>query len=363
MSTGRKKYSFSNRSNPEFFTTLKERVNEYFESNKIDRHGDHQIIIKSVLMFLLYLVPYILLFTSLAENTLVFIGCWVAMAFGAVGLGVNVMHDANHGSFSKNKRLNAIMGRCLNLIGGNARTWKLQHNVLHHTYTNIDGMDQDIDVPGILRFSPHQERRWFHRFQFIYAWFLYGLQTFARTIVTDFANAYKYKKQGLVRNKTEFRRLMTSVIGWKTFYWIYALALPLIFSPAPFWLVLIGFAVMHFIAGLLMAIIFQSAHVMPDCEFPLPNEKGSMANNWAVHQLQTTTNFSPRSRIFSWFVGGLNYQIEHHLFANICHTHYRDISKIVSSTAKEFGVQYNMQKSFFRAIWEHGRMLKRLGTA
>jgi len=254
------------------------------------------------------------------------------------------------------------MGRCLNLIGGNARTWKLQHNVLHHTYTNIDGMDQDIDVPGILRFSPHQERRWFHRFQFIYAWFLYGLQTFARTIVTDFANAYKYKKQGIIRNKSEFRRVMTSVVGWKTFYWIYALALPLIFSPAPFWLVLIGFATMHFIAGLLMAIIFQSAHVMPDCEFPLPNEKGSMANNWAVHQLQTTTNFSPKSKVFSWFVGGLNYQIEHHLFANICHTHYRDISKIVSSTAKEFGVQYNMQKSFFRAIWEHARMLKRLGT-
>jgi linoleoyl-CoA desaturase len=358
-----KRFTFSNQMDNEFFTTLRARVNDYFKTNKITKHGDSRIIIKSIVMFLIYFIPYGLMITGVVTMPLLFLGLWILMGLGAVGIGVNIMHDANHGSFSKNKKLNNVLGRCLNLIGGNARTWKIQHNVLHHAYTNIEGMDHDIAVPNILRFSPHQKKRWFHRFQHIYAWFLYGLQTFARAFVTDFTNAVKFWRTGVIKKRSEYKRVLSSIVIWKLVYFTYILVLPLIFMPVSPWLILAGFACMHVTAGLLMAIIFQSAHVMPDCEFPLPNKQGNIENNWAVHQLQTTTNFAPNSRFLTWLLGGLNFQIEHHLFSNICHTHYREISNIVKDTAHEFGIQYNIQKSFFRAIWEHGRMLKHLGSA
>lgn len=357
-----KRYKFSHKMDQEFFTTLKKRVNDYFVNNKIEKYGDHKIMIKMVVMALLYIVPYVLVVSGLVVQPVLYILLWVVMGLGAVGLGVNVMHDANHGSFSKHPKLNEILGRAVNVIGGNARTWKLQHNVLHHAYTNIEGMDHDLAAPPVLRFSPHQKLYWFHRFQFIYAWFLYGLQTFSRAFVSDFRNAKIFRAKGLIRTKAEYRKIIWSILKWKLFYFSYILVIPLLFSPVSIWLVLGGFAALHFTAGLLMAVIFQSAHIMPECEFPVANESGSIENNWAVHQMMTTTNFSPKSRVFSWFVGGLNYQIEHHLFSNICHTHYRDISKIVSKTATEFGVKYNLEKSFFTAIMNHGRMLKQLGV-
>ncbi len=358
-----KRYKFSNHLDADFFSTLRQRVNDYFTQNNIAKHGDHKIVIKTIFMFLLYIIPYVFIVGGWITNPFLFVGLWLIMGLGGAGIGVNVMHDANHGAWSKSKFWNNVMGKSVNLIGGNARTWRLQHNVLHHAYTNVDGMDHDLDGPVFLRFSPSQKRKGYHRFQHIYAWFFYGLQTFARTLATDFTNAKLFRDRGLIRKPKEYRDILLNIAYGKIIYFFYILAIPLVFSPAPWWLILVGFATMHYVLGLVLALIFQSAHVMPECQFPVANAGGTIENNWAVHQMQTTTNFSPKSKIFSWFVGGLNFQIEHHLFSNICHTHYGEISKIVSSTAKEFGIKYNQQKSFARAIWEHGKMLKTLGTA
>lgn len=363
MSITPKRYRFSNQVNAEFFSTLRQRVNDYFTTNNIPMHGDSKIVIKTIVMFLLYFGPYLFIVTGWVTNPFLFIGLWLVMGLGGAGIGVNVMHDANHGAWSKSKFWNSIMGKSVNLIGGNAKTWQLQHNVLHHAYTNVEGMDHDLDGPIFLRFSPSQEKRGYHRYQHIYAWFFYGLQTFARTLATDFTNAKIFRDRGLIRKPKEYRNIILNILYGKVFYFIYILAIPLIFAPVPWWLVLLGFGIMHYTLGLMLAIIFQSAHVMPECQFPKANEKGTIENSWAIHQMETTTNFSPNSRVFSWFIGGLNFQIEHHLFSNICHTHYREISKIVSSTAAEFGIKYNQQKTFARAVWEHGKMLKSLGRA
>lgn len=363
MSISSKRYKFSNQINAEFFTTLRNRVNAHFVSNNIPKHGNHKIVIKTVVMFLLYFIPYVIIVAGWITQPYLYIGLWLIMGLGGAGIGVNVMHDANHGVWSRSKWWNKTMGKSVNLIGGNDRTWQLQHNVLHHAYTNVDGMDHDLEAPVFLRFSPHQELRWFHRFQYIYAWFFYGMQTFARAFATDFVNAVIFKRDGLIRTKKEYRKVMRQIIFGKIIYFTYILAIPLIFSPVSWWLVLLGFSIMHYVTGFMLSVIFQTAHVMPDCEFPIATNEGVIENNWAVHQMQTTTNFSPNSKIFSWFIGGLNFQIEHHLFANICHTHYRDISKIVADTAHEFGVQYNQQKNFVKAVWEHGKMLKLLGKA
>lgn len=356
------KPKFSHEQNAEFFTTLKERVKTHFQQNHLATTGDNRMIFKTIFMFSMYLVPYFILLFGSIDSTLGIIALWVLMGFGMAGIGLSIMHDANHGVYSKNKRLNTLMCYTMNLIGSNAFVWKLQHNVLHHSFTNIEGADEDIHMPFVLRFSPHQKRLWFHKFQHIYAWFLYGLMTLLRVFVSDFNRLKAYKEMKLIPNNKVFKKELRVSIMWKVFYLIYILGLPILLNPQHAGIYIGSFFIMHFICGFILAIIFQSAHVMPSCEYPLPNDAGKIENNWAVHELITTTNFSPKSRWFSWVIGGLNYQVEHHLFSNISHVHYRALSKIVRQTTEEFGLPYKTEKSFVSAVWNHAKMLRALGT-
>jgi linoleoyl-CoA desaturase len=277
------------------------------------------------------------------------------------GIGMGVMHDAIHGSYSKNPRVNMLLGYTMNLIGANAAVWKIQHNVLHHTYTNIDHADDDINAPFFLRFSPHAKRYWIHRYQSYYIWFFYGLSTISWITAKDFVRINRYHKMGFFNEGSAFRKELLKIIAWKLFYYSYSLALPMIMVPFSWWIILLAFISMHFMTGLLISLVFQTAHVMPSNEFPLPDENGLIANDWAVHQLATTTNFSPGSAFFSWLIGGLNYQIEHHLLPNICHVHYRKLSGIVKQTAMEFNIPYHTKKTFVASILDHTRMLNQLG--
>lgn len=314
-------------------------------------------------MVLMYLGPYFLLMFGQFESNLITLLLWTIMGFGMAGIGLSIMHDANHGSYSKKKKVNAFWGSSLSLLGGSPFNWKIQHNVLHHTYTNVDGMDEDIDPGKSLRFTPEKKRYKAHKFQHIYAWFLYGLMTLLWSTTKDFRQVVRYRKMGLLNLKDKsFRRYIWMVIGTKLFYYAYVLILPIIVLPVAWYVVVIGYLIMHFIAGVLLAMIFQSAHVMPTSEFPTPDENGTLENNWAVHQLVTTTNFARDSKIFSWFIGGLNYQVEHHIFPNICHIHYKEIAPIVEETAREFGLPYYSVPTFAGAIGSHFKMLKMLGS-
>ena len=254
------------------------------------------------------------------------------------------------------------MGYTLHLIGGSAKVWRIQHNVLHHTYTNVEAVDDDINAPFFLRFSPHAKRYWLHRFQFLYVWIFYALSTVSWVISKDFIRFHRFHKLGLVPAKENYKKEIVKISLWKIPYFTYTLVLPLILVPLSFWWVLLGFLFMHLITGFLISIVFQVAHVMPDTEYPLPDDDGIIHGNWYVHQLVTTCNFSPRNRLLSWLIGGLNYQIEHHLLSNICHVHYRKLSKIVKATAQEFKLPYHVKSSFGVAILDHARMLRKLGT-
>lgn len=355
------KPKFSHEKNAEFFTTLKKRVNQYFQQNNVPTTGEKRMYPKTIFMFTLYLLPYFILVFAGIESTWAIVGLWILMGFGMAGIGLSIMHDANHGVYSKNKKLNNLMSYTMNLIGSNAYVWRIQHNVLHHSYTNIDGADQDIDMPLVLRFSPNQDYHWWHRFQHIYAWFLYALMTLMRLFVSDFTRFKSYKDMNLITDKKVWRKELIETIAWKIFYVSYILVIPIVMNPEFAWVHFFSFLLMQFICGFILAVIFQAAHVMPSCEFPLPNEEGKVENSWAVHELLTTTNFSPNSRWFSWVIGGLNYQVEHHLFSNISHVYYRDLSPIVRQTAEEFGLPYKSEKSFFSAIVNHWRMLRDLG--
>jgi Fatty acid desaturase len=347
----------------DFSATLNKRVSDYFKTNEVTRHANREMIVKTFIMFALYFVPYALMVGEVVTSVAGLISMVVIMSFGLAGIGLSVMHDANHGAYSKKKWLNNLIGYSLNLVGANAFNWKMQHNVLHHSYTNVHGEDEDISPRGLLRFTPHSEWKKIHRYQFIYAWFLYGLMTIAWMVYKDFDRLVRYHKDGLAaRNNANIVQEWIILIVTKIIYVGYIFLVPYFFTALSGWAILIGILTMHYIAGFMLAIIFQPAHVVEGTEFPLPDESNKLENNWAVHQLLTTTNFGNNSRWFSWYIGGLNFQIEHHLFPNICHVHYRNISGIVKDTASEFGLPYKSARTFVEALGMHARLLKRFGA-
>lgn len=346
----------------DFVATLNKRVNEYFKTRNISRHANPEMVIKTIVMFGMYVIPYFLIVTSAVTGTAWLIVLIVIMGFGLAGIGLAVMHDANHGAYSGKAWVNTAIGYSLNFIGANVFNWKMQHNVLHHTYTNIHDEDEDISPRGVLRMSPHSKWSYIHRYQFIYAWFLYGLMTIVWMVTKDFIRMLRYQKIGLIKkHHANLKKEWAILLGTKLFYAGYIFVIPLLVTSLAWWQILIGFFMMHYLAGFMLAIIFQPAHVIEGTEFPLPDENRSLETSWAVHQLLTTTNFGNNSRWFSWYVGGLNFQIEHHLFPNICHVHYRKIAVIVKETAKEFDLPYKSVKTFVDALAMHARLLKQLG--
>lgn len=359
----RKVVRFKNSLHEEFNKTLNQRVNQYFKDSKNGRHANIEMVIKSIFMFSLYLVPYFMFLLGVVQSVWVFYLMAFLMGLGKAGIGLSVMHDANHGAYSKKKWVNDLIGYSLNLVGANATNWKIQHNVKHHTYTNVSGMDEDISPKGgILRFDPHSPVKKHHKWQHIYAWFLYGLMTMSWILVKDWVQLKEYTKDGLLAKQSKsVTRSWIWLIITKVFYYSYILALPILFTSLPWYHILAGFILMHYVAGFSLACIFQPAHVMEDHDFANVENTDIVEQNWAVHQLKTTCNFAQKNKPLSWFAGGLNYQIEHHLFPNVCHVHYRKIAKIVKATAEEYNIPYRSYPTFMSALVSHGKMLHSLG--
>lgn len=355
-----KKLKFINKDKRQFTATLRKNVDEYFKNRGISPKGNWKMLFKAAMMLLLYMVPFICLLIFPVSAWLIF-PISIIMGIGMAGIGMSVMHDAVHGSFSNIGWLNKLFGSTMYFIGGNTFNWKIQHNLLHHTYTNIEGFDEDIDPKGLLRLSNHTPLKKAHQFQHVYAFFLYSLMTLFRT-VNEFNQLVKYNKKGFTRQQgstptKEMIRLIVSKIA----YLAIIIGLPFLLTDLNWWVIITGFLMMHFVAGLFMSVVFQMAHLVEEAEQPVPSEEGVIDNEWAIHELETTANFSRKSRVFAWMIGGLNYQIEHHLFPYVSHIHYKDISPIVKKTALEFGLRYNENRTFFGAVGSHIRMLKRLG--
>lgn len=354
-----KKIKFHNSGNAEFSKTLHLRVNDYFKDNNKKKYGGKQMVIKTIFMLSLFFIPLGFIGSGLVSSVWLLFGLYILSGLGMAGIGMGVMHDAIHGSYSKSPKINKYLGYTMNLIGANDSVWRVQHNVLHHTYTNIDQGDDDINAPFFLRFSPHAKRYWIHRFQHFYIWFFYGLSTISWITTKDFVRAIRYRKMGLL--KGGFKKFIIKISGWKVLYYSYALVLPLIMVPLPAWIILLAFLSMHFVTGILISLVFQTAHILEETAFPEPDDEGIISDAWVTHQLATTSNYAPKSKIFSWLIGGLNFQVEHHLFPNISHVHYRKISTIVAETAKEFKVPYLAKPTFLMALGDHVRMLRQLG--
>ncbi len=345
----------------DFFHVLKNRVDQYFINNNVTKHANAQMVIKTIVLLLGYLIP----FSAICNLALPFwaaIICWIVMGIALAGIGMSVMHDANHGAYSAHKSVNALVGSTLNMLGGSIFNWKLQHNILHHTYTNITHMDDDIDDKVGMRFSPNTPAKPIHKYQFVFAFFFYGLMTIYWAVAKDFIQFNKYVKNGVNANtRSQNAVALTKIILFKIAYFAVMLVMPIVYFEVPFYQVLTGFMLMHFLAGVVLTTVFQLAHTVEGTSHPLANEQGTIENNWAIHQLNTTVNFCRKNKWISWYVGGLNFQVEHHLFPRICHVHYPAIAPIVKATAEEYGVPYLENETFYVALQSHIATLQRFG--
>ena len=352
---------FVNKDKNQFFSVLKKRVDNYFIENKVSKYGNGTMYFKTFALLAMYLLPfvYILLYNPPIWTSLLL---WFIMGIGMAGVGMSIMHDANHGAYSSNKTVNSVIGSVLYLLGGSPYNWKLQHNILHHTYTNVTHMDEDIADKPMLRFSPHTEVKKVHKYQWLYAFFFYGITTLYWVTAKDFVQFGRYIKNGVANNtKAEIRNIWIELIVSKLLYFAFFFFVPIYFFNIPFGEVLGGFLLMHFVAGTTLTVIFQLAHSVEETTHPMPNENGIIENDWAIHQLNTTVNFSRNNKLLSWYIGGLNFQVEHHLFPRISHIHYPQLSNIVKATCEEYNIPYLEQKTFGGALKSHINYLQELG--
>lgn len=275
---------------------------------------------------------------------------------------MSVMHDGAHGAYSAKAGVNKFVASSMYLLGSNTFNWKIQHNINHHTFTNMYDFDPDISTKAVIRLSEHAPLKKYHRFQYIYSFFLYGLMTFAR-FFGDVGVLLKHIRNGVTeQNKVNSKVELVKLVLTKVLYLGIIIGLPLWLTEFNVFQVLLGFIVIHLTAGVIMTTVFQMAHVVEGTYQPLPDENNEIQSDWLVHQMRTTSDFGRNNGLLSWYIGGLDFQVEHHLFPNICHIHYPAIAPIVESTAKEFGFQYNLEPTIFRALVSHARRLKELGT-
>lgn len=346
----------------QFAATVRKNVNDYFEERGISTKGNAGMLIKTIIMLSFYIVPFIVILVVPMSAWVGFILA-ITMGIGVAGIGMGVMHDAVHSSYSNKQLINKLLGGTLYLLGSNVFNWKIQHNILHHTHTNINGLDEDIESRGPMRFSEHVPLKKIHRYQYIYAFLFYGLMTFSK-LTKEFSQLAKYNKAGITRNNginptSEYIKM----VFYKLIYLFIIIGLPILLTDFKWWQVIIGFIIMHLVTGSILSTVFQMAHVVEGADQPMPDENGIISNDWAIHQLNTTSDFARNNLFLNWYIGGLNFQIEHHLFPNICHIHYRKISPIVEQTALEFGLIYNLKPTLYSAFASHVRRLKELGRA
>lgn len=345
-----------NKNNVAFQTRLTESVDEYFTSHNLSKKGDWRLYSKTIILFATFCILYVgTLFSPTWWLGLFLI--YPLLGLNISYLGFNVMHDGAHGSYSHSPRLNqwmAFLGG--DVMGGSTFLWKVKHNELHHSYTNIEGHDDDIAKYPMFRMSPHQERRWYHKYQHRYAIVLYALLSFHWSVIGDF--------ERLIDGKIFERKLKPKLKDYamffagKLFCFSLFLAIPFMVSDT-WWYPLAGFFFMHIATGISLAYVFQMAHVVEGTAFPEPPEM----DQWMVHQLATTANFAMDNKFITWSSGGLNYQIEHHLFKEISHVHYPAISKIVRRVCDEFGINYHAFPTFGKALGSHSRYLRSMGEA
>ena len=353
------KIHFVNTDESEFYATLKKRVETYFKIRGITPYANAFMVFKMIFFLAGLIGTYLFLILAhpgLAVSYLLWALLGLFTAFAAVNIG----HDALHGAISSNRKVNNVLGYIFDVAGANAYLWDITHNQIHHTNTNIQDFDEDINISPLIRLSPYQKIRKIHRFQHWYAPFLYCLTSFTWVFVKDYKRFFQKRIAHYQMKKAPGYQYF-NLFFFKAFYYATFLVLPLLLIDHAWWHILLGFMVMHILEGFSLAMIIQLAHMVSGLDFPIPNEKGEIKSSWAVHQLNTTADFARNNPFVRFFFGGLNFHIEHHLFQRVCHVHHPPLSHIVKRTAMEYSLPYHDILTLGGAARSHLKFLKNMG--
>ncbi len=345
---------------PSFQTELRKRVDAYFKDNNINPTGNWKVYLKTGIIAITFIATYATI-VFFEPGTAMSIALCMFLGLGVAAIGFNIMHDGAHGSYSKSPFINQLAASSLDLMGASSSLWKIKHNVIHHTYTNIDDFDDDINIGPWIRVTTSQKKRFFHKFQHIYFIFFYSLLHLFWISVTDFKKFFG-KKIGSIPIKKFGWKEHLSLWGSKALFIGLFIIIPIHMKGLmPF---LAGFFIFSCTIGISLSLVFQLAHVVETTAFPEADKiTHKMEDEWTVHQLKTTANFATKNKIITWFTGGLNYQIEHHLFPKVSHIHYPAISQIVKQASADFGLVYNEYKTMISALLAHINQLKKIGAA
>ena len=354
-------HSFQNQKDTAFGEAVRQRVSAHLKQEQIQTLATSAMVLKTLFLFLSYLGIYAVLILNPWDSVVLMFACYGTLGLLLGVIGMNIMHDKVHGAYAKRPIWNFLLEIPILFIGLESKIWYIEHNVLHHNYTNVEGLDHDIHHRFIFRFSENQPKRWIHRFQFIYAPVIYGLLLFEWLSVKDFIKVIQYRKKGLIESQGAAVQLFFQILIKKAFFHATFLLLPLLLMDMNPWIVLSGYAFMLVCGGFFMTMVFQLAHIVPNLKF-VATQDVNIPENWYVHQLQTTSNFALGNRFVTAVIGGLNYQIEHHLFPGMCHVHYPEIAPIVQQTCQEFGLPYHQLPSVKAAVRGHFNLLKTLGN-
>lgn len=342
----------------DFTRALKSRVNEYFDEGRRQRRDEPAMFLKSAVLLTWFVASWALLVfaaTALWQAVLLSISLGLAIA----GIGMAVQHDANHGAYSKHRSVNTLFSLALDTMGVSSFIWRQKHNVFHHTFTNIEGVDFDLDFGFVARLSPEQRRRPWHRFQHLYIWGLYGLLLPKWVLVDDFVVLATKKLGSHTLQKPDRADLARFVLA-KIFFFGWAIVIPALHHPI--WQVFLFLFLASYTMGVTLGVVFQLAHCVEDADFPsVPRAGERMNDEWTIHQMATTVDFARGNAALSWYLGGLNFQVEHHLFPKVSHLHYPALSKIVEEVAATHGVRYRSTRTFSASLASHYRHLRALG--
>lgn len=293
---------------------------------------------------------------------LVRVGCALALAIAAVATATSIMHDGNHGSFSRSHRVSRVAGWSSDLLGGSSYLWRFKHNRLHHGNTNVVGFDTDIEQSPFARLAEQQQWRPWHRYQHVYMWPLYGFLSVQWFVMSDYVTLIQRRVSKHQLPVTPRTRDVALILFGKALHLSWAIVIPMMFHP--WWGVLGFYLVSSWLVGFTLANIFQLAHCVDRADF-FPADAPRRGTDFEMHQLRTTVDIRCRvpgiRRFVHWLMGGLDFQIEHHLAPKLPHTMYPQIAKKLQQVCAERGIEYRTHPSITSAVRSHARWLREMG--
>jgi len=343
-----------------FIKDFRARVNDYFESNNISPFANGEMYFKTAFAAVAWIFAYYLIISGFSnESGYVLMASYLLLGFVNIFIAFNIMHDATHDAYSANKTVNKIMGYSMDFVGGNQYLFRRMHGA-HHGYVNIHGIDVTLETHGLFRFSPDEPWLPRHRFQHFYTFGLYSLAMLQWVTLKDFKWFFGEAHIGNQKNIKHPREEYVALFIGKSVYYGLTLIIPMIVLPYAWYGVLGAWVFMHILPGLTFALMFQVTHIYEGTTFPLPDDGGNIDNNYALHVLETTADFSRKSKIGTWLMGGINIHVVHHIFPKICHVHYPKITQILIETCEDYGIEYQENPTFWKALKKHYSILKHL---